>query len=271
MLNRVTDRNMLSSTIIKHMRKNVFTNCLLYSQEYEAEIESGSLFVKEYPSDNLFMLKMRDDFAILYFYINDQSAFFNDMNDIKNEAKGKKLVTEIAYKEEYEIEILTSMFLEMNFNVSLNRVCLEKNSIGQASEVGLIDGIHLQNELINANNILSFLKENFNELTGCIPLINRIEKRIANNELLVIEEDFTRKTIGLLEYSSANKITIKHLAVSKEYRGKGIAKYLLNTLSSQNKPIITWTTSGSDAEKIYRNNGFMRTTYKSVVLLFEGE
>ena len=141
------------------------------------------------------------------------------------------------------------------------------NGISKILGVGKI----LQNELINANNILSFLKENFNELTGCIPLINRIEKRIANNELLVIEEDFTRKTIGLLEYSSENKITIKHLAVSKEYRGKGIAKYLLNTLSSQNKPIITWTTSGSDAEKIYRNNGFMRTTYKSVVLLFEGE
>ena len=271
MIEKITDKNILSKMIFKHMKKNVFTNCILFSQEYDSEIEAGSLFMKEYSSDNLILIKMRNDFAIIYFYINSQDEFFNDIDDLKKELNGKKIVTEIAYKEGQDIDFIVSMFLQMNFSVSLNRICLENNRCGQTSEMPLIEGIHLQQELIDSNNILNFLKDNFNEYTGCIPPINIIKKRIDNNELLVLEEDFVRKTIGVLEYSEDNRITIKHLAISEDYRGKGLANFLLNILSSQNKAIITWTTSGSDAEKVYIKNRFMKTIYKSVVLMYEGE
>ncbi len=271
MLEKVTDKDMLSNAIIKHIKKNVFTNSLLYSQEYDNEIKSNSLYIKECESNNMFLLKMRDSFAILYYYINDQTAFFKDMANLKEEIKGKKIVTEIAYKYGQDIDLIASMFYEMKFIKAINRVCLEKNSLNQIEISKLEDGIHLQNDLLDENTILKFLKENFDEYTGCIPLNSTIKKRTENGELLVLEEDFTRKTIGLLEYSTDNRLTIKHLAISKEYRGKGLAKFLLDTLSNKGKQIITWTTDGSEAEKIYIKNGFIKTTYKSIVLIYKEE
>lgn len=271
MLEKVTNKNVLSSTIIRHIKKDVFTNCLLYSQEHELEIEAGTLFIKEYPSNNLFMLKMRENFAILNFYINDKNAFLNDIAELETELNGKKIVVEIAYKYGQSIDEYISLFTKSFFAVSLNRECLEKNNVGASNELNLLDGLHLQRELINVKGVLDFLKENFNEFTGCIPSIGVIEKRASNNELLVLEENFTRKIVGVLEYSADNKVTIKHLAIAKDYRGKGLAKYLLNLLSSQNKPIVTWTTSNSEAEKIYANNGFLKTSYKSTVLMYGGE
>ena len=178
MLEKVTDKNMLSQIIIKHIKKNVSTNCLLYTQEHEIEINANSLFIKEYPSDNMFLIKMRDNFAILYFYINDSSAFFDDMKDIKLELKGKKIVTEIAYKEGQNIDDMVNLFLNAGFKKSINRVCLEKNNKGFTDELKLPDGIHLQSELINENGVLNFIKENFDELTGCVPLISMIRRRI---------------------------------------------------------------------------------------------
>ena len=269
MLEKVTDKNLLSKSIFKHIEKNVFTNCFLTSKEFDEEIESGTLFVKEYQSNNLYLLKDRDEYVIMYFYINNKKAIGIEINDIKKEFENKKIVIEIAYKEK---QTISDSFEQIGFKKILNRVCLEKektivNDITESTGFSIRDAFNDG----DAEKIAKFLQNNFNKFTGCIPNINTINNRIANNEIYVLEDE-TSNIVGLLEFSIGNKLIIKHLAISEEYRGRGLAKYLISLLSlNQNKDITTWTAVNSDAERLYRKNGFVDTEYKSTVLIYEEE
>ena len=246
MLEKVTDKNLLSKAIFKHIKKDVFTNCFLSSREFDEEIESGTLYVIEYQSNNLYLLKDRGEFITLYFYLNEKNAIGAEIDDIKAKLGCKKIV--------------------------LNRVCLERNKENIADE-GKPSKIKVKESFINEDteNIIKFLQENFDRYTGCIPNINTIKNRVLNNEIYVLEDEASN-IIGLLEFNLDKKTTIKHLAIAEKYRGHGLAKYLISLLSlNQNNTIITWTTINSDAERLYRNIGFVDTTYKSTVLIYEGE
>ena len=269
MLEKVTDKNLLSKAIFKHIKKDVFTNCFLSSREFDEEIESGTLYVIEYQSNNLYLLKDRGEFITLYFYLNEKNAIGAEIDDIKAKLGCKKIVLEIAHKEG---QTITELFEQIGFKTVLNRVCLERDKDNIADE-GKPSKIKVKESFINEDteNIIKFLQENFDRYTGCIPNINTIKNRVLNNEIYVLEDEASN-IIGLLEFNLDKKTTIKHLAIAEKYRGHGLAKYLISLLSlNQNKTIITWTTINSDAERLYRNIGFVDTTYKSTVLIYEGE
>ena len=274
MLEAVTNKNELSKLVFKHIKKNVLTNCFLSSKDYEREIENGTLLFKEYESNNLYIIKKRDGFIVLYYYINDDSSLKSELERIKKEIGDNKIVIEVAYEETNDYQV--KMFEKIGFEIILNRVnlhlvnrCLEFPP-NQWDDIIIKEQFNLDED---SKQVFNFIKNNFNIITGCIPSVNEIKSRILENEIKALIDKNSNNIIGVLEFNKDNdkKVTIKHLAVLNDYRGKGIGSYLLRHIQMYYDVINVWTTINSEAERLYIKNGFAKTKYKSVVLIDKGE
>lgn len=263
MIKKIDDLKALSSIVFSHIKKNVITNTFLTSFEYQNEIVSHTLSYIEFDdSNNLYLIRERKNHIILNYYINDISFLKNELSIINNLFNDKIIVVEIPYKEELLADNVKSIFEECSYKFKINRIKMIKEF--ENSNYG--GEIAFKNES-ESDIINRFLTNNFDEYTGCIPNIKTIEQRIKNNEIITIKED--NKIIGLLEFSNdAQYVLIKHLAIDENHRNKGLASSLINQLLKiSSKSICTWTTLGSNAEKMYEKNGFYKSNYKSLVLI----
>ena len=274
MLDIIDNKNMLSNLMINHLGKNLITNCYLSIKEFEDEIELKTLMYREFPTGNLYILKYREDFMILYYYINRADSVKNEFNEIKSIFDNKKIVVEIPYREELQLEEVLDLFDELGFSLSLKRINLEHQieaRLDTTCPYSEIEWKYFFDSIEDSTRIREFLLDNFDKYTGCIPLKETIMKKIESNYFYVLENVESKEIVGVLEFDLGRTTTIKHLAVSKEYRGKGLGRLLINMMLNTNKNVNVWTTFSSDAEQFYKNNGFVTTEYKSAVLIYEGE
>ena len=274
MLEYITDKKTLSDLIFKHLGRDLLTNCYLSIKEFLDELEQNTLVYKEFKK-NLYILKEREDFAILYYYICDVESAKNELEELKSMLHYKIIVTEFAYKDDPTLEEKTlKLFESSKYYISLRRTNLENKNETYLDTTCSFDNIEWKYDFDkkeDAIRIRDFLVENFNKITGCIPTIATIENKIEANLFYVLEDISLNKIVGVLEFDLDRVSTIKHLAIAQEYRGKGLGKLLVNKMINNGKGVNVWTTSNSEAEQFYKNNGFIETGYKSIVLINEEE
>lgn len=276
----------LSKLIFSCLKKNVLTNCFLSKEDWEFEIYQKNVyyFLIE---NNLFIFRKREDFWIFNYYVNGYFNSFNlevlkekfkqeNLEILVAEVVGRKINDENYQKQQDFLKqlglkkVLTRERFENVENVKLQT---EKNedmlniSVDNKTET-LEYEITLPDEL-DSDLILEFLKANFNNYYGCIPLKEKVKEDI--NEKLFYIAKIDEEIIGVLHFRKSQKTSeIRHLAVKNEWRGQGVGKKLINNYLNEMTSLkkLVWTgNENCSAQKLYEKNGYKKDGYVSSVFM----
>lgn len=255
-MKRINDYNELNALIMSQLRKGVLTNCFISKEEFERCIKNGNLFYDSYENVLLIFRKMEDYFK-MNFYINDVTACI----DLSHQ---DVIVCEVACAPNRDYASVIDFFSKNGMKQETRRVRLVNvdNNVGQES-LNIEKGISK-----DYDEIVKLFYENFDKYIGCIPTNEDIQLDIINNNIYCYKVD--NKVVGILRISNKNGVSqIKHLAVSGDYRRKGIAKSLVSQYLSDTKNLkkYVWTGETNKAAKnTYLSVGYKEDGYFSYVL-----
>ena len=252
-MEKINNFDELNGLISKHLKKGVYTNCFISKEEFEEEIKNETLFYHEYDGGLLLFRKM-EDYIKMNFYINNPEI---DL-DIKFE---EVVVTEIVCKPEFDCSKIIDLFKKNGMKLRLKRVRLLKEDSNIDTTSSNVEKVKLK----DYEKIVKLLRENFDKYIGCIPSEQKLKSDIESGNFYCYIEN--GEILGILHI--ANKTNIKHLAVDKEYRGRGIAKAILNTYLSDvgDGKKYVWTGENNEAAlSTYCSVGYKLDGYVSYVL-----
>lgn len=260
-MKKVDKYEIISSLIMKQLRRGVITNNFLTENDLKIEIENNMLYYYEYDG-GLLILRDRTTHYILNYYINDITKDIGKIFD-------KDVLVEIVSRPNDNDDKVIKYFEKQNFVCCLERVryahtCDEIVGNDTADTIRLCktNDIELVHEI---------LQENFDVYTGCIPTKERLIKDVENENVYVYKDENIK---GILHIDKS-KISseIKHLIVVENERKKGIATKLINKYFSDvdTKKKTVWTGKENIcAKRFYEKNGYELDGYTSVVLKRKG-
>lgn len=255
-MKRINDYNELNSLIMSQLRKGVFTNCFISKEEFERDIKNGNLFYDSYENVLLLFRKMEDYFK-MNFYINDVTDFINlSYQDV--------IVCEVVSPPNCDYTPVVDFLNKSGMKQKTQRVRLINVNNNAGQEILNIE----KGNLKDYDEIVKLFYENFDKYIGCIPSNDDIQLDIINKNIYCYKED--NKVVGILQISNKNGVSlIKHLAVSSNYRRKGIAKSLVSQylLDTRNFKKYVWTGANNEvAQNTYFSVGYKADGYISYVL-----
>lgn len=258
---KVDRYEIISSLIMKQIRKGVMTNNFLTEKDLKIEIENNLLYYYEY-AGGLLILRDRNSHYILNYYINDITKEIEETFD-------KNIVVEIVSRPNDNNDKIINCFLHYGFSVCLERIRYT-NTCDKIVDNPMSENVQLcKND--DAENIYEILKENFNAYTGCIPTKERLIKDIENGNVYIYKDEKIKGTLHIDK--NKNSSEIKHLIVVENERKKGIATKLINKyfcdIDSKRKTV--WTGKENNcARRFYEKNGYELDGYTSIVLIKKG-
>ena len=285
-MEQIANYQTLSFLIMKHLKKGVFTNFFMSKDEAEEYIKLNNLKFAEYGDDLVFVREFENRFVVNFYlkdYVNSAS-FFEKFKDFS-----KPVVFELAYRlsNEQLIDEVEKIAESKGFSKIQERVKLMRlgdvPSRSQKWDSGTsLPGLKIETwgrpfqvskmrlgDTPQSEEIFELFNNSFNEYYGCIPSKEMLLDDIKNNNLLVCLDN--EKIVGVLRFFKTEKeITIKHLAVKSEYRGKNIGKMLVSKLMEENgnMKFSVWTGSeNKSAINVYKANGFEIDNYRSRVYM----
>lgn len=255
----LNDYEDLSQLVSSHMRPGVVTNTMVTPGEYGPAIAAGTLDALETPA-GLLLLRDRTDHTRLNFYLNDLSRPLDT-------PLPSPTVAEVAFRpRDTGLQETVTYLRGQGFTSVFERVRLSRPA-GPAGEPALP---LLTPGPENTPWVLSFLRENFNPLTGCLPTEEELAGQLAQGRVLVLEEK--GQITGLLHFVFDGKTgEIRHLAVRSDRRGTGrtrplLAGYLQAIGGAKS---IVWTRRDDlAAQTAYGRFGFTPDGRRSAVLCY---
>lgn len=244
-MKKITDVSELNSAVSRHFVKNVSTNNFTSEKAYLNEIEAGNLYIEE-DTEHLFILRKRDGFYIVNYYIHGNFRFPEELN-------GEKLVVEIPYKRETDIP---TCFEKFGFRLYLERIRMtakKSETNGKAEFVKESD----------AKKAYKLITDNFDKTSGCIPPFCDFIKDVKDNKVLGYGDK------AILHFSTKGKSSeIRHLVVDEKERGRGIASELIKTYFEKTDCVkyqVWLTKDNQPAEKTYKKHGYEQDGFCSRV------
>lgn len=244
----------LNKLISMHLKKGVYTNCFISKEEFEEEIKNETLFYHVYDGGLLLFRKMDGYYKMNFYIVNPEIDLDINFNDI--------VVTEIVCKPEFDCSKIIELFKKNGMELKLKRMRLANES----SNVDITSSNVGKAKLKDYEKIVKLLRENFDKYIGCIPSEQKLKSDIESGNFYCYREK--EEILGILHI--ANKTNIKHLAVDKECRGRGIAKAILSTYLSDvgDGKKYVWTGEDNEiAKKTYFIMGYKLDGYVSYVLI----
>ena len=186
-MKKVDKYEIISSLIMKQIRKGVMTNNFLTENDLRIEIENNLLYYCEYDG-GLLIFRDRHSHYILNYYINNIAQKIEKVFD-------KDVVVEIVSRPNNNCNEIIKYFESQNFVCCLERVrylhnCDENvdNEVSENTQLCKINDVE---------NAYEILKQNFDVYTGCIPTKERFIKDIENGNVYVYKDE---KIKGVLFY-----------------------------------------------------------------------
>lgn len=256
-MKKVDKYEVVSSIIMKQLKKGVMTNNFLTENDLKIEMENNLLYYCEYDG-GLLILRDRTTYYILNYYINDITKDIEEIFD-------KDVVVEIVSRHNNNDDEVIKYFEKQNFVCCLERVRYSHNCsefVGNEP----IENIQLC-KTNDTEKVREILKENFDSYTGCIPTKEIFLKDVENGNVYIYKDENIK---GILHIGKS-KISseIKHLLVVENERKKGIATKLVNKYlcGVEAKKKTVWTGKENIcARRFYEKNGYELDGYTSIVL-----
>lgn len=257
-MKKVDKYEIISSLIMKQIKKGVMTNNFLTENDFKIELENNLLYYCEY-AGGLLILRDRTSHYILNYYINDITKDIDETFD-------KDVVAEIVSRPNYNDGEIIKRFQEQNFECCLERVRYSHNCVQNVN-----NNHEKAIELCKVSDMADtykILRENFDAYTGCVPTKEKFLKDVENGNVYVYKDE---KIKGILHIDkNKNSSEIKHLIVVETERQKGIATRLIDKYfyDVDTKKKTVWTGKENNcARKFYEKNGYELDGYKSIVLI----
>ena len=255
-MRQIGDFGEISRLVTAHMKPGVFTNNFITSDQYRAEISSGTLYAHEWDGGLLFLRK-RDGWHLLTFYVHDVEA-----------APGVELppdtVTEIAQKPGGAASIAVGFWEQAGLNPEFERIRMAR-SAGSES----VPGDHTAHIVREADfdGVLALLNGSFDPSTGCLPTETELRDDIMQGNVLCVKDSTVCGVLRTVTRSAS--VEIRQLAVREDMRGRGVAKSLVQAFVERygDKKSTVWLIDGNaPALHVYTSAGFALDGWKSTVL-----
>lgn len=251
-MTKINDLSELKQMISQRMTKGVWTNCSLGSADFSLEIAQEKLFVENHESV-LWIFRQRDTHFVANFYSKKGE-------NIEINHCSVPIMLELPFtKEKPDL----SNFHAVGFEELFVREQFVLDPLGQASQVN--PTIKLDN-LDYYEQIREIYQKRFKIKTACIPTELRLKADMEQGNVIGILDKGT--LAGFLRFSvQAKTVTLLHLAVTREFQGKGFAKSLCNGCFEEHfdKKYMLFT-ADSEAKALYYKIGFQLGKYQSIVL-----
>jgi ribosomal protein S18 acetylase RimI-like enzyme len=224
----VEKTELLDEVFEKYFQKGTWSNNYILKDEYFEHIENQKLFYIQDDQNSYFLIK-KNSFYRLYYFINEPNTFFSALTDLP-------VVLEILYRGEKHFPSNQSDFwIQSGFKSHLTRDCyFLKNR-----DLTNFDGIHDLN-IQNAQTqeefeyVKKLIDQDLDLYTGDNLTIDEI-RDFARQNLLYISY-MEGKPCGFLQSDDKNQVYwLGHIVVDSEFRGKGIAKSLVNHYLNEGK------------------------------------
>ena len=265
-MERLKDINEASRLAFAYMKPGVITNHVMTADEYQADINAGTLYAHTWPGGVL-ILRSREGYHLLSFYINDHGA-------LPNVELPRDTVIEIAFKPKgAEAVKKTIQYWErVGLKQVLERIRLTRPA-GLRYNPAVQNGTDFDIVLATPqdfNDCRKLIQASFDQLTGHIPSSKEIEDSIAGGCILCIK-DSEGKISGLLRcVQRAASVEIRQLALREDMRGQGLARILLDAFNEKwSEKSTVWMRDGNiPALRAYTSAGFVTDGWQSVVLTY---
>lgn len=252
----ISSYEVLSGLISRQFRRGVRTNAFLSRAEWERAIQMG--LSAQTTGAGLLLLAKRPGFSRLYFYLNDLERPLEVEFPVST-------VTEIAFRPRDTLVREAADYLgSQGLSPILSRVRLSR----AAGEAERDDSALRTPGVEESGTVLSFLRENFPRLTGCLPTQEELGEDLSAGNCLAAED--ATGLAGLIHFSRDRRGgQIHHLAVRRDCRGQGLSRLLiggfLHTLGGSAATV--WTGADNRAAlRAYAAFGFEKDGWESVVL-----
>ncbi|MDD6266036.1 MAG: GNAT family N-acetyltransferase [Clostridia bacterium] len=243
-------------TVGRHISKNTLTNGALTLGGLSDFFDGNDIEYSE-SEESLLLTVKREFHDYLTFYIS------SDCKGVELEAK-RDISCEILYKgtdsEAYKsLEILSKSGFYSAF--TRNRMIRKQKDVSMCeydfANTADCDGVY------------SLLYSSFSYLTGCLPSRNKIMSDISDKKFIVLRNE--NEIYALIHFEKGKRFAdIKHMAVKKEYRGKGLTDRLLGAFlfETKDKTQRVWVRSDYiQPIKAYTKHGFVCDGMCSAVMI----
>lgn len=244
----------LAPLLSAQLRRGVVTNCFLSPEDYRREIGAG-LFYEE-GDGFLLLFRQRQGHLLLNFYLHPDAG-------LRLPAMQLPVVTELACREKDRAAMHRAQeaLQVLGFTEAFRRLRRTRAAVPAPNSAGI------QTEA-SFEAVRTFLLEQFDPLTGCIPPDEELRQAVSAGQVLCLTD--TDGISGLLHYAPGRaQCEIRHLAVRADCRGRGYAGRLLRMLEAKTggQKCAVWTRAGNaPAEHVYEKNRFQPDGWSSVVL-----
>lgn len=273
-LKRIEEMQTLSGFLFSCLKNKTITNCFLSQAEWKMEIAQKNVDYF-WVGQNLFLLRKRKDFWILNYAIQiseiEKPEQIEEIRGIIQKEVSLPIVVEVvsreAEDEKYQKQQIVFQQLGMKKVIERERF----HRIGQEENMAVIENETLPEIVVAKIDDLAmvweFLSINFSKYYGCIPVIEKLREDIENQFVFLAKQG--KEILGILHFKKSDKMAeIRHLAVDKNWRGKGIAKRLMEEY--ERKIILpqklVWTgAENQEAQGLYQKYGYQKDGYVSSV------
>ena len=220
----------------------------------EAEIAAGALWT-EHLGDGLLLLQRTPDLQRLRFLLPDPAALCQWKPD-------RRTALELPFRRgDTRFPDLAAALEAAGWRLLLNRVRLTRKAAPAPVSIGFESSKSPDPEAL-----LGLLYACFSSLTGCLPDRAELNADLAEGRLLAAEG-------GLIRWRQKGKTSeIRHLAVSPDCRGKGLAKALVTAYLNREEGKLCRVWTGADnapALRVYHGFGYAEDGWESLVLLYD--
>ena len=253
----ITDNELLNEIIRDYFLKKTITNNYLLPEAYANYIAEEKLYFTASGS-NVCLFLEKQGFYQLYYYVNNQ-------NEYLSVDAGKPVVMEILYRgEAQKPQGIITYWEKCGFRQHLIR----DNMTATFSQLMLpTESVHnVELKYAESSEETMFVKQllenSLDKYTGDILSYNEIHEYVQKKN--VICALWNGRLGGALQFEIKNNVAwLGHVAVSDEFRGKGIANelvkfYIVENAKGQDTKYQLWVIQNNiGATNLYRKFGFI--------------
>ena len=257
----------LSALIERYSIRGTITNNYLLTDTYSQLVKDGNMFWIE-GQKNACILHEKSEFYQLYYFIND----VNEKIDINSH---KPVTMEILYRGNLQRPDSIQAYWECNgFKPHITRdsmMATYEQLILPADKNPDIE-IKFAKSGFESNYAKELIDSTFDKYTGDILTSEEINTLAANNNILCAY--WMGDICGILQFEIKNNVVwIGHIAVSSNFRGKGVAQELVNeyiirnVVNPKTRYQLWVIQDNSNARALYNKFGFVYANKSSASML----
>jgi len=282
----------LSPLLMGQLKKGVVANAAFHTAGFESEIKAGTLFAESIPG-GLILLRRREGFWRMSFYLQPEAELtaleLPDQTVMEIPARPRDIALK-QWETRWEARGFRLLFSRQRMALTqrsadaetgADRAVRSDFAAGSGCEVcddrkaGSDCAPYFDYEVRLAvqsdrDEVRRLMEENYDRRTACLPMDDELAGDIASQSVWLAA--YRGRVCGFLRLIREKRtVEVRQIAVSAEFRGRGIAGALLDQmyLGEGQRGHVWVAQNNAAALRLYESFGFVSDGWTSTVWLYE--